>query len=100
MTERRSSGFTLVELLVVILIIGMLAAILIPVLMQAINVARQAKQEVAMSSLVDALTAYEQTTMKLPPGDGRGSREMVKALREPGPKKLPHLEFHDDLISP
>src|SRR5262245_20672542 len=93
-------GFTLVELLVVILIIGILAAILLPVLIYAVGVARQSGQEATMSSLVEVLHSYEQTTMKLPPGDGKGSRDLVKALRELGPKKLPHLQIHEDMLTP
>jgi hypothetical protein len=38
--------------------------------------------------------------MKLPPGDGSGSRELVKALRQPGPKNLPFLQINDDLLTP
>jgi prepilin-type N-terminal cleavage/methylation domain-containing protein len=96
----RRSGFTLVELLVVILIIGLLAALLFPVLVHVVGVARQGAQEAQMTELVGVINFYEQTTMKLPPGDGRGSRELVKALREPGPRKMPWMQIHDDMLTP
>jgi prepilin-type N-terminal cleavage/methylation domain-containing protein len=93
-------GFTLVELLVVILIIGILMAIVLPVVIHMVNVGHQAGQEAMMGSLVETLHAYEHTTMTLPPGDGKGSRELIKALREPGAKKMPYLQIHDELLTP
>jgi len=93
-------GFTLIELLVVIVIIGILASLVIPIVMHALKAGRQTVAEATMANVVHALTIYEQTTMQYPPGDGSGSREMVKALLKPGAKGLPTMDFKDDLLSP
>jgi prepilin-type N-terminal cleavage/methylation domain-containing protein len=96
----RSRGFTLVEMLVVILIISILAALLIPAVVHVIGIARQAAAETVASHVVQSLTVYEQTTMQLPPGDGYGSRALVKALSEPGARKQPYMAIREDMLSP
>jgi prepilin-type N-terminal cleavage/methylation domain-containing protein len=99
MRQRTSRGFTLVELLVVILIIGLLAALVFPVLIHVLKVARQGATEAMMSEVSNVIHHYEMSTMKLPPGDGKGSRDLVKCLREPGPKRMPWMQIKDDLLT-
>jgi prepilin-type N-terminal cleavage/methylation domain-containing protein len=92
-------GFTLVELLVVILIIGILASLVVPVLLHVLTVARHGAAETTASSVVQALKSYEMDHAVYPPGDGRGSRSMVSCLLEPGPKGLPLIERGEEMLT-
>jgi prepilin-type N-terminal cleavage/methylation domain-containing protein len=94
-----SRGFTLVELLVVIVIISILMALIIPVVVHVIGVARQGATEAMMDQIVQAVKAYELDHSVLPPGDGNGSRALVKALLLPGPRKIPLMDIHDDMVT-
>jgi prepilin-type N-terminal cleavage/methylation domain-containing protein len=94
-----SRGFTLVELLVVILIISILMALLIPVLLHVLAVVRHGVAEDLASQVVTSLKAYELDHGVYPGGDGNGSPAMVKALTEPGPRKMPLLELKDEMVT-
>ena len=98
--HRKPSGFTLLELLVVIVIIAILASLLIPIILHALKVARHAGAETLMANLVHGVTLYENDHAAYPAGDGSGSRDLVKALRAPGPKGVPLMDFKDDMLSP
>lgn len=56
-------GFTLIELMVVILIVGILAAVAIPLMRGRIDAAKWSEGKAAMGTIVTALKAYcvEQT---------------------------------------
>lgn len=55
----RRTGFTIIEMLMVIVIIGILAALLLPVLSGAINRARDAEVVTEISTLSKAITDFE-----------------------------------------
>ena len=56
--KRRSSGFTLIEILVVVTIIGILAATLVPRLMDRPEQARVVAAQADVRSIVSALRLY------------------------------------------
>src|SRR5687768_8112607 len=69
-SPRRSRGFTLVEMLVVIAIIVILMALLIPVTMGVISRARNAAIAVEIRELKVALEKYKETHGDYPPSMG------------------------------
>lgn len=100
MVVSRSRGFTLVELLVVILIVSVLASLLLPLIGQAIRAAHEAAAETLVSQLVQAVTVYGHDTAAYSPGDGSGSKDLVKALGRPGAKGMPYLAISDEMLTP
>jgi len=67
MIQPKRSGFTLVELLVVITIIGILIALLLPAVQQAREAARRAQCSNNLKQLALAVLNYEQANKSFPP---------------------------------
>ena len=61
------AGFTLVELVIVVAIIGILAAIITPAVMRSFGAARDAKVKVEITQLASAVTAFKATFGVEPP---------------------------------
>jgi prepilin-type N-terminal cleavage/methylation domain-containing protein len=91
-------GFTLVELLVVIVIISILAALLLPAISRALCAGKQGAMEHMLDNLTQATKNYELDQNAYPPGNGSGSATLVQALQSSGPKKIPYFEFRPDML--
>jgi general secretion pathway protein G len=64
--RRRESGFTLVELMIVMLIIGVLAAVAVPTFIQSIRNAREAALKEDLHVMRDAIDSYTMDKNKAP----------------------------------
>ena len=93
-------GFTLIELLVVIAIVAILAGLLFPALTQAWRSAYVAEAQQRIAVLELAIQAYAKDKGIEPPGDGQGSRDLLRALGEAGPKHAPYYLPRADELTP
>lgn len=99
---RRSSGFTLMELLVVMSIISILAAFVIPALIAAKGRARHTASAAALRDFSVALKSYEADCGRFPadePGNyvtRSGPAGVMTILGAPGPKGVPYYELAAD----
>lgn len=76
--KNRQAGFTLIELMVVIIILGVLAGLIIPRIMGRPDEARQAKARIQMEAMESALKLYKLDNGSYPTTE-QGLRALVEA---------------------
>jgi general secretion pathway protein G len=78
----RSAGFTLIEIMVVVVIIGLLAAVIVPRVVNNVDKARVAKAKQDIQSLETALTMYKLDNFTYPTAE-EGLKALVQKPDDP-----------------
>jgi general secretion pathway protein G len=79
---RREQGFTLIEIMVVVIIIGLLAAVVVPQFLGRVDDARVAKAKQDIQATETALTLFKLDNFKYPTTD-QGLRALVEKPADP-----------------
>ena len=80
--SRRQRGFTLIEIMVVVVIIGLLAAVIVPQLMGNVDQARVAKARQDIQAIETALTMFRLDNSKYPATD-QGLKSLIQQPTDP-----------------
>lgn len=78
--KTKNSGFTLVEILIVVVILGILAAIVIPQFTQASTEARESSLASNLQTMRSQIELYKIQHLDFCPGEAAGSLAFVAAL--------------------
>ena len=81
----RQRGFTLLEIMVVVVIIGLLAAVVVPQFMGRVDDARVAKAKQDIQALETGLTMYKLDNFNYPTGE-EGLKALVEKPNDPNVK--------------
>jgi len=79
---RSAGGFTLIEIMVVVVILGLLAAVIVPTVISKVDEARVAKAKQDIRALEAALTLYRLDNSKYPTNE-QGLTALVKQPTDP-----------------
>lgn len=85
--SKRCSGFTLIELMVVIVILGILAGLIVPRIMGRPDEARQLKAKMQIESIETALKLYRLDNGSYPSTDQGLEALVTRSETPPAPKK-------------
>jgi general secretion pathway protein G len=83
--RRRPRGFTLIEIMVVVIILGLLAAVVVPQIIGKVDEARVAKAKQDIQSLETALTMFRLDNSKYPSSE-QGLGALVSQPNDPSIK--------------
>lgn len=91
--SRRTPGFTLIELMVVLVIIGVLAALIVPNVLDRADDARVTAARTDVSNLTQALKLYKLDNLRYPTGEQGLQALVAKPTAAPMPSNWkPYLE--------
>lgn len=93
MTFRRSAGFTLVEIMVVVVILGILAVLIVPRVLGRSDEARQAAAKHDIATIMQSLKLYRLDNGRYPTNDQGLQALVTKPTSSPAPSNWkPYLD--------
>jgi general secretion pathway protein G len=95
--HRNQHGFTLIEIMVIVVIFGILAAVIVPRIMDRPDQARIAKAKQDIQALENALRLYKLDNMRYPSTEQGLEALIKKPSGEPEPKKWKEDGYVDRL---